>query len=108
MVIRQSRTELMNTQMRRSADGNFRWIYAIFPTNAYAQDADMSLSEYEDFVYKACLPDMDDPVGYWQRFSKRQENIINWLKGKKRVYIGGNRADAQHRRASLYQLRRAL
>jgi aminopeptidase len=94
MVIRhQARTELMNTQMRRSADGEFRWTYAIFPTNAYAQDAEMSLSEYEDFVYSACLPDMDDPVGYWQRLSKRQENIIQWLEGKKTVYIRGEETE---------------
>jgi aminopeptidase len=83
----------MNTQMRRSAEGKYRWVYTIFPTNAYAQDAEMSLSEYEDFVYKACLPDMDDPVGYWQRFSKRQQNIIDWLKGKKCVYIRGEETE---------------
>ena len=94
MVIRhQARTELMKTFMRRSASGEFRWTVALFPTNAFAQDAEMSLSAYEDFVYGACLPDMEDPVGYWQHFSVRQQKIVNWLKGKEQVRIVGPETD---------------
>ncbi|MFA5629570.1 MAG: aminopeptidase [Dehalococcoidales bacterium] len=94
MVTRhQARTELVKTQMQRSADGQFRWVYTIFPTAAYAQDAEMSLTEYEDFVYGACLPDIEDPVGYWQRFSKRQQNIVDWFKGRKCVYIKGQETE---------------
>ena len=84
---RRARTELMRTFMRRSASKELRWTVAPFPTNALAQDAEMSLTEYEDFVYGACLPDMADPVGYWQRFSARQEKIVTWLKGKKSVHL---------------------
>jgi len=86
-------TELMRTFMRRSAAKELRWTVAPFPTNAFAQDAEMSLSEYEDFVYGACLPDMDEPVGYWQRFSARQEKIVTWLKGKTSVHIKGPETD---------------
>jgi len=89
----QSRTELMKTFMRRSASGEFRWTLAMFPTNACAQDAEMSLSEYEDFVYGSCLPDMDDPVGYWQRFSAWQQKIVDWLKGRERVHLTGPETD---------------
>lgn len=53
----------------------------------------MSLSEYEDFVYDACLPDMTDPVGYWQQFSAQQQKIVDWLKGKSRVYLRGPETD---------------
>jgi aminopeptidase len=60
---------------------------SLFPTNAYAQDAEMSLSEYEEFVYGACLPDMDDPVGHWQRFSTWQKKIVDWFEGKERVRV---------------------
>jgi aminopeptidase len=94
MVLReQAHTELMKTFMRRSAAGELRWTFALFPTNAYAQDAEMSLSEYEDFAYGACLPDMNDPVGYWRRFSARQEKIVDWLKGKERVHVIGPGTD---------------
>ncbi len=84
-----ARTDLMRTFMRRSATGELRWTVAPFPTNAFAQDAEMGLTEYEDFVYGACLPDMDNPVGYWQRFSSRQQKIVDWLKGKKTIQLKG-------------------
>ena len=90
---RRARTELMRTFMRRSAAKELRWTVAPFPTNASAQDAEMSLGEYEDFVYGACLPDMADPVGYWRRLSARQEKIVKWLKGKKRVHLKGPDTD---------------
>jgi aminopeptidase len=84
---------LMKTFMQRSASGELRWVTTLFPTNAYAQDAEMDLSDYEDFVYGACLPDMDDPVGYWRRFSARQQKIVDWLRGKERVHVVGPETD---------------
>ena len=94
MVLRaQSRTELMKTFLRRAASGELRWSLTMFPTNACAQDAEMSLNEYEDFVYSACLPDMDDPVGYWQRFSAWQQKIVDWFKGRERVHVTGAETD---------------
>jgi aminopeptidase len=88
MVLRnQARAELMEIYMRRAASGELRWVGTLFPTNAHAQDAEMSLSEYEDFVYSACLPDMDDPVGYWRRFSAWQQKIVDWLEGKEQVHV---------------------
>jgi aminopeptidase len=89
----QARSGLMQTFMRRSASGELRWVVAPFPTRALAQDADMGLLEYEDFVYKACLPDEKDPVGYWKNFSYRQQKIIDWLKGKKEIHVTGPETD---------------
>jgi len=85
--------ELMNTMMRRTAKGEFKWVLAPFPTPSMAQDAEMSLREYEDFVYKACMPDMSDPVTYWRRVSAEQERIIRWLEGKHRVRVLGKETD---------------
>ncbi|MFA5310005.1 MAG: aminopeptidase [Dehalococcoidales bacterium] len=89
----QSRTELRKTMLNRSARGELRWTYAMFPTNAYAQDAEMSLDEYEDFVYSACLGDMNDPIGYWKRFSARQQKVVDWLKGKKNIHVTAPETD---------------
>lgn len=89
----QAGTELMRTFMQRSAAGQLRWVSTLFPTHAYAQDAEMSLDEYEDFVYGACLPDIDDPISYWQRFSARQQKVVDWLRGKQRVHIIGPETD---------------
>ena len=88
-------TELMKTFMQRSASGELRWVVTLFPTHAHAQDAEMSLSEYEDFVYGACLPEPDDPLGYWQRFSAWQQKIVDWLEGKERVHVIGPETDVR-------------
>jgi aminopeptidase len=53
----------------------------------------MSLEEYEDFVYGACMPDQDDPIGYWQQFSAWQDKIIHWLDGKKEVRVYAHNTD---------------
>ena len=89
----QSRSELMKIMMRRSASGELRWVLGPYPTNACAQDAEMSLPEYEDFVYGACLPDLNDPIGYWRTFSAKQQKIVEWLKGKKKVHVIGKETD---------------
>jgi aminopeptidase len=90
---RRSRRDITKTFLKRAASGELAWVGALFPTNAPAQDAEMSLSEYEDFVYAACMPDMDDPIGYWKRFSKKQQKIVNWLKGKNRIRVIGPETD---------------
>ena len=79
--------EALKIVLDREAKGEMKWVAALYPTTAYAQDANMSLGEYEDFVYNACLPDMDDPVGYWRNITKRQDKAIEWLKGKKQVHL---------------------
>ena len=40
---------LMSAMMERAASGEHRWALTIFPTNAYASGAGMSLDAYEDF-----------------------------------------------------------
>ena len=88
MVMRQqARSGIMKTYLERAARGELRWTYALYPTNAYAQDSDMGLSEYEDFLYGACLGDINDPIGYWKKFSARQQKIVEWLKGKKQIHV---------------------
>ena len=52
-----SRRDLMQTFMKRSAEGSLRWTLTNYPCHAFAQEADMSLSEYENFVYSATFAD---------------------------------------------------
>ena len=55
-TLRQTATgDLMARAMERSAGGDFRWCYTLYPTSAYASEAEMSLADYEDFYYGACL-----------------------------------------------------
>ena len=88
-----SHPELTETMMRRSAAGDLRWVVTQFPTEAAAQDAEMSLREYEDFVYGAGMLADPDPVARWQEFRFRQDKYIAWLKGKQRLHVKGPNCD---------------
>ena len=88
-----ARRKLMETSMRRSAAGEHRWSLTLFPTQAYASEAGMSLSEYEDFFYKACLVDDPDPVTAWERQSSEVTRLSEWVAGSSEVHITGPGTD---------------
>ena len=52
-----------------------RWTTTLFPTNAYAQDAGMSLRDYCRFVASACQLDQQDPVAFWQELDRWQSEF---------------------------------
>jgi aminopeptidase len=59
--------QVTKIRWRRMAAGDLGWCGLSFPTAAHAQDAGMSLAEYERFVYRAChVESDDDPVAHWQ------------------------------------------
>lgn len=89
----QSRRDMMQRMMQRAATGDLRWTLTNFPCAAYAQDADMSLSEFEDFVYRATFSDQDDPIAHWQKLHDEQQRYIDWLKGKSEVVVRGPNID---------------
>lgn len=88
-----ARTELSQAFMQRSADKKVRWTIAMFPNQSMAQEADMSLSAYEDFVYGATYCDQDDPVAEWQKIHDMQQEVIDWLKGRDVVTVKSPNAD---------------
>lgn len=72
---------------QRCGDGSLRWCGTQYPTYSDAQEASMSISEYEDFVYEAGLLDKDDPIKEWKRISKEQERWIKYLNTKSDLHI---------------------
>jgi aminopeptidase len=56
-----------------------KWVLTLHPTNAYAQDADMSLPDFEDFVYAALHADQDNPVKAWKEMERKQARLIRRL-----------------------------
>jgi aminopeptidase len=84
---------LLETVLERSARGEMRWVVALCPTDAAAQDAEMSLEEFEDFVYQACHLNDPDPVASWRRVRERQQVLVDWLQDKKEVRIVGPDTD---------------
>lgn len=60
-----------------------------YPTQAFAQEAEMSLFEYQDFVAKACFLDKKDSVEEWIALSKMQEKAVTRLnKAKSMRFVG--------------------
>jgi aminopeptidase len=65
-----SRRQLINRFWERIDADEASWVGTRFPTDAHAQDAEMSLPEYEDFVYGAChVREGEDPVAHWRQVS---------------------------------------
>ncbi len=73
--------------LERASRGDFKWCVTLFPSFAHAQDADMSMEDYEDFVFRACLPDEGDPIGFWRGMEARQDRLIRFLNGVKRIRL---------------------
>lgn len=80
-----ARRAFMKRFLARAAEGSLRWVGTQYPTHASAQDAEMSLSQYEDFVFRAGLLHLPDPVAAWKDIHARQEKVREFLQGKKSV-----------------------
>ena len=90
---RKAGAELFKTIMRRSAEGSYRWCVTAYPTSAMAQDANMSLADYAEFVYGAGMLDSPDPVAHWREQGKKQGEFVRWLAGRDRVSLKGSNVD---------------
>ncbi len=84
---------ITESQMRRGAEGKFKWVTTLYPTDGYAQDAGMSLKEYEDFVFGAVHAHEDDPIAYWNSTSALQQKAIDFLSNKSQVVLRGPNVD---------------
>ena len=71
----------------RVAKGLMDWTLCLYPTNAGAQEAGMSLADYEDFVFGACFLDDDDPIAAWKNIHDEQQKMVDYLNGKKDIHV---------------------
>ncbi|MFN8159825.1 MAG: aminopeptidase [Solirubrobacterales bacterium] len=78
---------LMARAMERSAEGSFRWCYTLFPTAAYAAEAEMSLEDYEDFYFGACLTGDPEPLTAWERTSAETRRLAEWVEGREEIRV---------------------
>ncbi len=82
-----ARKDLFNRRLERIAKHELKWCGTLFPNHANAQDAEMSLTEFEDFVFTACLLNQPDPVKEWQKLSNEQANLIKELSKCKQIRV---------------------
>ncbi|HEY0129720.1 MAG TPA: aminopeptidase, partial [Rubrobacteraceae bacterium] len=64
-----------------------RWALTLFPTQALAQESEMGLGEYEEFVFGAMALDKDDPVRFWREKAEEQGRLIQRLERTSEVRI---------------------
>lgn len=96
-LARNARRDIQMRMMQRAAENTLNWCVTLFPTQANAQDADMSLSDYADFVYGAGLLASDDPVAEWQRVQAEQQRIADFLERCDTIRLVGDGADLTYR-----------
>jgi aminopeptidase len=84
---------LRDRLLERAANKELRWTGTLYPTQAFAQDAEMSLREFEDFVYKACLVHEPDPISAWKKVSKEQQRVTDWLNKARQIHVVGPDTD---------------
>ena len=66
----------------RLAEGTLKRSLCQYPTQANAQEAGMSLEEYEYFVFNACKLYEDDPVAAWLKVRESQQKVVDFLNEK--------------------------
>jgi aminopeptidase len=88
-----ARRPLLDRLLERAARKELHWVATLYPTQAFAQDAEMSLREFEDFVYKACLVHEPDPVKAWKKMSKEQQRLVRWLNKARQIHVVGADTD---------------
>lgn len=92
-IVQQARKPIFETRLRREAEGKFRWVGTLYPTTASAQEAEMSLIEYQEFVYGAGMVDRIDPIKEWEKVSRRQRVLVKKLNRFSTIRIVGDDTD---------------
>jgi aminopeptidase len=89
-----SAQELAKRRWERMASGDLGWCGVLFPTEAHAQDAEMSLGEYERFVFRAChVEDDGDAVAHWGSVRKELRQRAESLSESREIRIVGPGTD---------------
>ena len=89
LMMRKKVTRPIGDYVVNSAEKKEGWMKRVtigFPCLALAQDAEMSLNEYENYVFKACLID-------WNKFGKRLDRISKIFEKAKSVHLIGEGVD---------------
>ncbi len=87
-----ARKPILNNFLKRAAKkptdpDHVRWVGAQMPTNAHAQDAEMSLGEYADFVFGGCRLDEKNPVQVWKQLGRAQQRLCDFLNKGREMHI---------------------
>jgi aminopeptidase len=89
-----SSRKIAKRRWERIAAGELNWCGVVFPTTAHAQDAEMSLEEYEHFVLRAChVEGSEDPVTHWNGVREELHRRAEALSEAREIRILGPDTD---------------
>ncbi len=77
--------ELNETYFRRTGNKELKRSLCQYPTLASAQEADMSLEEYQEFVFNACHLYSENPEKEWLKIREKQQVIVDFLNQKDKI-----------------------
>lgn len=82
---------------KRTATLDLRRNLCQYPTQASAQEAGLSLEEYQQFVYNACRLYDDDPMQSWLDVRAKQQQIVDVLNSHTLIRYEGENTDISFR-----------
>lgn len=86
---RTTQRPVLARMLERKAKMELKSCLTLFPTNSYAQEAEMSLTEYENFVFDACFLNAPDPIKEWQKLSAEQAGLVQYLDKISKIKVEG-------------------
>ena len=87
------RKELMKIYEQRTSKGELKWMVLPYACNAYAQEANMDLFSYSDFITKSLFLDKENPIEEWRKMQRQQEVFVDYLNGVKEIHVIGEDTD---------------
>jgi aminopeptidase len=78
---------LLERRLDRAAEGLMQWSLTAYPDNAQAQDAEMSLDEYAEFIFAAGFLNDSNPVKKWLVLAHEQRRLVKILSKMKKIRI---------------------
>jgi aminopeptidase len=87
--------QVRNRMIQRGADNSLRWVLTQFPTEGYAKEAGMSLTDYTNFLLAACHADEEtvDPLAHWESVKLQQKKMIESIEGHDEIKLLGPDVD---------------
>lgn len=92
-IIKEVMAPISKTYFERTATRALKRNLCQYPTMAAAQNAGMSLEDYEQFVFGACHLFKEDPMQEWLGVRKFQQQIVDVLNSRETVRYKGEGID---------------
>jgi aminopeptidase len=92
-ILGQARRPYRQAYAERTATRALKRNLCEFPTLAMAQNAGMSLEDYEQFIYNACFLFEENPAQKWLEVREHQQSIVDLLNNRSKIQYKGDGID---------------